>query len=153
MKLPRDGTNELSKDGFDWITLKVIFQGPNGRERVKCGCFVTFGQFSQKRSDNFFSFCIQFLWDYIDQLSRYGFIFDWIILKDIFKVGNVRFGPFSHNYWYYSVVTKCVPNLLHHESSLVGNQAHLKIWKVWNYSKRHFQDQKGPTWTFVIYSD
>ena len=28
MKLPKEGTNELSKDGFDSITLKVIYQGP-----------------------------------------------------------------------------------------------------------------------------
>ena len=42
MKLPEDGTNELSKDGFDWITLKVIFQGPKGPGRVKFGCLANF---------------------------------------------------------------------------------------------------------------
>ena len=30
MELPNDGTNELSKDGFDVIALKVIFQGRKG---------------------------------------------------------------------------------------------------------------------------
>ena len=40
MKLPKEGTNELSKDGFDWITLKVIFQGPKGPKNVKFGYFL-----------------------------------------------------------------------------------------------------------------
>ena len=30
MNLPRDGTNQLHKAGFDWIALKVIFQGRKG---------------------------------------------------------------------------------------------------------------------------
>ena len=93
--------------------------------------------------------CIQLLGDDIDQLSRDGF--HWIIQKVIFKVGNVRFSPFSHNYWYYSIVTKCCPNLLHHVASVLWNQSCPKIWKVWNHSKGHFQGQKIPIWTFVIY--
>ena len=159
MKLPKEGTNELSKDGFDWIALNVIFKGSKGLEKVKFGCFATFCQFSHKRSDNFY-LClhanIQLLgmstckhsapWGDIDQLSRDGF--HWIIRRVILKVGRVRFGPFSHNYWYYSVVTKCCPNLVHHIASLLWNQSCPKIWKVWNYSKGHFQGQKG---TFVIY--
>ena len=92
---------------------------------------------------------VQLLWDDIDQLSRDGF--HWIIQKVIFKVGKVRFSPFSHNYWYYSIVTKCCPNLLHHVAFLFWNQSCPKIWKVWNHSKGHFQGQKGPIWTFVIY--
>ena len=31
MELHNDSTNELSKDGFDGIALKVIFQGPKGQ--------------------------------------------------------------------------------------------------------------------------
>ena len=31
MNLPKDGTNQLPKAGFDWISLKVIFQGQEGR--------------------------------------------------------------------------------------------------------------------------
>ena len=31
IELPRKGTNELPKDGFVWIALKVIFQGQKGR--------------------------------------------------------------------------------------------------------------------------
>ena len=31
MELPIDGTNELSKDGFDGIALNVIFQGRKGQ--------------------------------------------------------------------------------------------------------------------------
>ena len=30
MNLPKDGTNQLPKAGFDWIALKVIFQGLKG---------------------------------------------------------------------------------------------------------------------------
>ena len=28
MNLPKDGNNHLTKAGFEWIALKVIFQGP-----------------------------------------------------------------------------------------------------------------------------
>ena len=31
MELPNEGTNELSKDGFDGISQKVIFQGLKGQ--------------------------------------------------------------------------------------------------------------------------
>ena len=67
-----------------------------------------------------------------------------IIQNVIFKVGKVRFSSFSHNYWYYSIITKCCPNLLHHVAFLLWNQSCPKIWKVWNHSKGHFQGQKGP---------
>ena len=30
MNLPKHGTNQLPKAGFDWIALKVIFQGQKG---------------------------------------------------------------------------------------------------------------------------
>ena len=53
MKLPKEGADGLPKDGFDWVTLKVIFQGLKGPKKVKFGCFATFCQFSQKRYDNF----------------------------------------------------------------------------------------------------
>ena len=53
-------------------------------------------------------YCMQILGDDIDHLSRDGF--DRIIRKVIFKVGKVRFVPFSQMYQYYSVVTKCCPN-------------------------------------------
>ena len=126
MKLHREGTNELSTR-FDWIALNVIFQGTKGPKRVKFCCFATC------------YVCIQLLGDNIDHLLRDRF--DWIIRKVISKVGKVRFGQFSHNYLYYSIVTKCFPNLLHHVSSL-WSQSCLKIWKVWNHSKCHFQGQK-----------
>ena len=35
----------------------------------------------------------------------------------IFKVGKVRFGLFSHNYRYYSVITKFCPDKLLHVAS------------------------------------
>ena len=86
--------------------------------------------------------------DDIDQLSRDGF--HWIIQKVIFKVGKVRFSPFSHNDWYYSIVTKCCPHLLHHVASLLWNQSCPKILKVWNHSKIIFKVRKvqfGPLWS------
>ena len=45
MKLLKEGVNGLQKDGFDLITLKVIFKDSNGQKRVKFGYFATFGQF------------------------------------------------------------------------------------------------------------
>ena len=96
MKRPKEGADGLPKDGSDWITLKVIVQGSNGQKMVKFWYFVTFWQFSQNWSENFFFiFCMQLLGDDIDQLSRDEF--DWIIQKVIFNVTNVRFVPFSHN--------------------------------------------------------
>ena len=32
MKLPNEGADGLPKDGIDWITPKVIFQGPKGKK-------------------------------------------------------------------------------------------------------------------------
>ena len=58
MKLPKEGADGLPKNGFEWITLKVIFQGSKGSKKVKFGCFATFCQFSQKRFDNFSLFCV-----------------------------------------------------------------------------------------------
>ena len=149
MKLPRAGADGLPKDGFDWITLKVIFQGSKGPKNIQFGWFATFCQFSQEQCDNFFYVLHTASWGwYRSTVKR------WISLnysKVIFKVGKIRFSPFSHNYWYYSVVTKCCPNLLHHVASLLWNQSCLKIWKVWNQFKGHFQGPKCPIWTFVIY--
>ena len=54
----KEGTNELPKDGFDWITLKVIFQGPKVWKRSNLAVFATFCQFTQKRSDNFSLFLV-----------------------------------------------------------------------------------------------
>ena len=146
----KEGTNELPKDGFDWITLKVIFQGSKGLKKSNFAVFDTFCQFTQKRSDNFSLYLVYSFFRMIlincqemDFIELFG--------KVIFKVGKVRFSPFSRNYWYYSIVTKCCPNLLHHVAFLFWNQSCPKIWKVWNHSKCHCQGQKGPIWTFVIY--
>ena len=46
VKLPNEGTDELSEDGFDWIALKVVLQIPKGLEKgpekVKFGLFCYF---------------------------------------------------------------------------------------------------------------
>ena len=44
----------------------------------------------------------------------------------------------AHNYWYYSVVTKYCPNLLHYLASLLWNQSCPEIWKV-NFKVRKIQ--------------
>ena len=54
MKLPKNGTNQLPKEGFDWIILKFILKGPKGPKKVKLGYFATFWKLSQNMSDNFF---------------------------------------------------------------------------------------------------
>ena len=58
MKLPKEGADGLPGYGFDWITLKVSFQGPKGKKKVKFGCFAIFCQFSQKRFDKFSLFLV-----------------------------------------------------------------------------------------------
>ena len=147
MKLSKEGTDGLPEDGFDWITLKVIFQGSKCQKRSNLAVLLLFANFLKNGLITFLcSFVL--LGDDIDQLSRDGL--HWIIQKVIFNVGKVRLSPFSHN-WYYSVVTKCCPNLLHHVASLLWNQSCPKIWKVWIQFKCRFEGQKCPIWTFVIY--
>ena len=87
MKLSKEGTNELSTDGFDWIALNVIFQGLKGPKRSTVTAI--FSKFSQKPFDIFSLFFVHslLLGDDIDQLSRDGFV--WIIRKVIFKVRMV----------------------------------------------------------------
>ena len=54
MNLPKDGTNELPKAGFDWITLKVIFQGRKGINLLLSSNFDTYCPFIQNLFGNFF---------------------------------------------------------------------------------------------------
>ena len=55
MNLPEDGTNQLPKAGFDWITLKVIFQGRKGLNLPLFSNFDTYCPFIQNLFSNFFS--------------------------------------------------------------------------------------------------
>ena len=41
-RIPREGADGLPKEGFDWFTLNVNFQGPKGQKRVKFVYFATF---------------------------------------------------------------------------------------------------------------
>ena len=66
MKLPMEGTNELSKDGFYYFLLKVTFSRSNLAVLKRCANFL-------KNGPTTFLICIQFLGDDIDQLSRDGF--------------------------------------------------------------------------------
>ena len=138
----------------------VNFKGQKGQ----FGPFSIWRQFSQKLFDNFFSIlswnfprrvlmdCQKIHFSRFERLKKVKFgCFATFCQKVIFKVVKVRFCPFSHNYWYYSVVTKCCPNLLHHVASLLWNQSCPIIWKVWIQFKGHFEGQKSPIWTFVIY--
>ena len=55
MNLPEDGTNQLPKAGFDWIALKVIFQGRKGLNLPLFSNFDPYCPFIQNLFGNFFS--------------------------------------------------------------------------------------------------
>ena len=54
MDLPKDGTNQLPKAGFDWIALKVIFQGRKGLNLPLFSNFDIYCPFIQNLFCNFF---------------------------------------------------------------------------------------------------
>ena len=54
MNLPKDGTNQLPKAGFDWIALKVIFQGLKGLNLLLFSNFDIYYPFIQNLFSNFF---------------------------------------------------------------------------------------------------
>ena len=54
MNLPNDGTNQLHKAGFDWIALKVIFQGWKGLNLPLLSNFVMYCPFIQNLFGDFF---------------------------------------------------------------------------------------------------
>ena len=54
MNLPNDGTNQLPKAGFDWIALKVIFQGRKGLNLPLFSNFDIYCPFIQILFSNFF---------------------------------------------------------------------------------------------------
>ena len=124
MKLPKKGTNELSKYGFDWITLKVNLQGYKAPKGSNLAVLLLFAHFLKNGLITFFIFCIQLLGDDIDQLSRDGF--DWIIAKVIFKVGKVRFGPFSRIYPY---LTETIYDFVFMFHRKFGHNIH-RIWDI-----------------------
>ena len=97
MNLPKDGTNQLPKAGFDWIALKVIFQGQKGINLPLLSKFATYCPFIQNLFSNF-TFILASSQDGDNELWREGFY--WIILKVIAKVRKVRFVSFSHIYVY-----------------------------------------------------
>ena len=92
MKLPQDGDNELWREGFDWITIKVIA-----------------------------------------------------------KVRNVRLGSFSHISLYKSVVLKCCPNVLHHVTPQRWYQCCSQSVMVLIDFKGYCQGQKCPIWACFLF--
>ena len=54
MNIPKDGTNQLPKAGFDWIALKVIFQGRKGLNLPLFSNFDIYCPFIQNLFSNFF---------------------------------------------------------------------------------------------------
>ena len=54
MNLPKDGTNQLPKAGFDWIALKVIFQGRKGLNLPLFSNFDIYWPFIQNLLSNLF---------------------------------------------------------------------------------------------------
>ena len=73
MQLPKEGADGLPTDGFDGITLKVIFQGPKGPKGPKRSNFADLLHFANLLKNGLITFFTQLLGDDIDQLSRYGF--------------------------------------------------------------------------------
>ena len=119
------------------------------RKRSNLAVFLLLANFFQKRSDNFSLFLVySFLGMILINCQEMDFIE--IFKRSFFKIGNGQVWPISHNYWYYSVATKCCPNLLYHVASLLWNQSCPKIWKVCNHSNGHFQGQKGPMWSISV---
>ena len=55
MNLPKDGTNQLPKAGFDWIALNVTFQGRKDPNLLLFSNFDTYCLFIQNLFRNFFS--------------------------------------------------------------------------------------------------
>ena len=111
-------------------------------------CFISnFCQFSQKRSNNLLlCFVFSFLWVILINFQEMDLI---ELFKSSFSTSE-WFGPYSHNYLYYSVVTKCCPILLHHVASLVRSQSCRNISKVWITLKVIFIVRKvqfGPLWS------
>ena len=54
MNIPKDGTNQLPKAGFDWIALKIIFQGRKGLKLPLFSNFDIYCPFIQNLFSNFF---------------------------------------------------------------------------------------------------
>ena len=84
MELLWDDINQISKDSFGWIALKVIFQGRRGQiwlfwhlKAICSNCSVTF-----------LYFCIELPRKGTNELPKDWFA--WIALKVFFKVGKVR---------------------------------------------------------------
>ena len=133
-----------AKNGFNWITLKGHF---SRSKKVKFGCFANF---LQNGLITFFNFCVHsFLGMILFNCLEMDFIE--LVKRSFSRSKRSGLAHISHNYWYYSVVTKCFPNLLHHVASLLWNQSCPKIWKAWNNLKDNFQGKKGQIWTYVIY--
>ena len=91
IKLPQEGTNELSKDGSNW------------------GIFLLFNNFLQNCSVTFLCFQQCVFEDDFDQLSRDGF--DLMTRQVMFNVRNVSLVPFLENSLYYLVVLKSYPKI------------------------------------------
>ena len=119
MHLPKYGTNQLPKAGFDWIALRVIFQGRKVIHFSLFSNFDTYCLFIQNLFSNFFSILA---WSFprMVTMNLWRDRFDWIthcqgqkgqvwliftyfailissievLLKVIFKVRQVKFGPF-----------------------------------------------------------
>ena len=92
MNIPKDGTSQVPKAGFEWIALKDIFQGRKGLNLPLFSNFDTYCPFIQNLFSNYFG--MKLPQDGDNKLWREGF--DWITLKVSAKVRYVRIGSFSH---------------------------------------------------------
>ena len=88
MNLSKDGTNQLPKAGFDWIALKIIFQGRKGLNLPLFSNFDTYCPFIQ----NMFGLAHFHIFLYINQLLNK------VLLKCIasFSISGVILVMFSN---------------------------------------------------------
>ena len=61
MNIPNEGADVLPTDGFDWITLKVIFQGPKDPKRSNLVVLLLFANFPKNGLITFLIFVYSFL--------------------------------------------------------------------------------------------
>ena len=83
MNLPMYGNNQLPIAGFDWIALKVIFQGQKGLNLQLFSNFDIFCLFIQNLFRNIFLCWHEAFPDGDNELWREGF--DWVTLNVIVK--------------------------------------------------------------------
>ena len=120
---------------MDFIeSLQVILQGSKGHKRVKLWYFCNFfGNFLKYNLITFLKYLHAASWGRCWSTVKIWF---WLhYSKGHFQGRKVRCGPFSNNYRYDLVITKCHPNVL--LLCCEANTVQKYEINVWNHSKGH----------------